>query len=156
MIPQVLIATAIAGVAAAGAWTYQGNRYERLLAEQRTEYATAQVRALEIAHADTIRLRDQAQAAAAAAATRIQRLSADRDRLRAAADGLRNDRATAALRLPGATCQAARDYATAANNVFGECAIAIERLAGQADGHASDARTLSDSWPIPQSFQPQK
>lgn len=147
MIPQIAALAVTAALAAGGVWQYQANKYERMLAEQRTEYATAQVRALEIAHADTIRLRDQAQAAAAAATTRLQRLSADRDRLRAAADGLRGDLATAALRLPDATPDAVIEYATALDSVFLDCTARYEQLATKADGHASDVQTMIESWP---------
>lgn len=147
MIPQIAALAVTAALAAGGVWQYQANKYERMLAEQRTEYATAQVRALEIAHADTIRLRDQAQAAAAAATTRLQRLSADRDRLRAAADGLRGDLATAALRLPDAPADAVIEYAAALDSVFLDCTARYEQLATKADGHASDVQTMIESWP---------
>lgn len=147
MIPQIAALAVTAALAAGGAWQYQSARYERLLAEQRTEYATAQVRALEVAHADTQRLQAQAQAAAAAAATRIHRLSADRDRLRAAADGLRGDLATAALRLPDATPDAVIEYAAALDSVFLDCTARYEQLATKADGHASDVQTMIESWP---------
>lgn len=147
MIAQLAAIAVTAALSAGGAWQYQANKYERLLVEQRTEYATAQVRALEVAHADTIRLQEATSKALAAAATRLQRLSADRDRLRATADGLRDDLATATSRLPTATCDAAREYAAASTDVFGRCAAALERLASQADGHAIDTRTLSEAWP---------
>ena len=98
MIPVLAAAAISAVLAAGGAWQYQANKYERLLAEQRTEYATAQVRAVEIAHADTIRLQAQASKAAADAATRQRSLAADRDRVRAAADGLSIAATDAAIR----------------------------------------------------------
>ena len=148
MYAQAIALAVTAALSAGGAWQYQSARYERLLAEQRTEYATAQVRALEIAHADTIRLQAQASKAAAAAATRLQRLSADRDRLRTAADGLRDDLATATSRLPHAPPDAVIEYATATTDVFGQCAAALERLAATAQGHADDVQTLTEAWPI--------
>ena len=146
--PVTLITHSVVAVAAAaGAWVWQANSYEAKLAAVQTEYAQAQARAVEIAHADTIRLQAQASKAAAAAATRIHRLSADRDRLRAAADGLRNDLATAALRLPDATPDAVIEYATALDSVFLDCTARYEQLATKADGHASDVQTMIESWP---------
>ena len=147
MYAQAIALAVCAAICAAGAWQYTSAIYQRQISDLKTEYAQAQVRALEIAHADTIRMQSQAQAAAAAAATRLQRLSADRDRLRAAADGLRDDLATSSVQLPHASCPAVRDYATASTDVFQQCAIALERLAGQADGHASDSLTLQSAWP---------
>lgn len=147
MYAQAIALAVSAAIGAGGAWVWQSNKYERLLSEQRTEYATAQARALERAHADTQRLQDQASKAAAAATARAKRLADDRDALRAAADGLRDDIATARLRLPSATCDAAVEYATAATDVFQQCATALERLAEKTDGHANDAKTLMESWP---------
>lgn len=140
-----------AGVAAVagftGAWTYQSARYERLLTTQQTEYLKRDFKALEIAHADTIRLHEQAAKAASAATTRQNRIAADRDRLRADVDGLRDELTASRLQLPDASCPSVRDHAAALNNVFGQCAAAIEGLAGKADGHASDSLMLQEAWP---------
>lgn len=45
------------------------------------------------------------------------------------------------------TCTSVRDYAATATAVFGECAVALEEMARKADGHALDAKTLTESWP---------
>jgi hypothetical protein len=45
------------------------------------------------------------------------------------------------------TCTSVRDYATTATAVFGECTVALEEMARKADGHALDARTLTEAWP---------
>lgn len=145
MIARIAILAVTAALAAGGAWQYQANKYERLLSDQRTEYATAQFRALEVAHAETVRLRDKAQAAAVAASDRIKSLAADRDSLRAVADGLRDDLNTAANRLPSATPDAVLEYATAVNEVYGLCAIRLEQLAVKAQGHADDVQTLIET-----------
>lgn len=148
MYAQLAALAVTAAVAAGGAWQYASAIYQRQISDLKTEYLKRDFKALEIAHADTIRMQSQAQAAAAAAATRLQRLSADRDRLRGTVDGLRDDLATATSRLPTATCDAAREYAAASTDVFGQCAAALERLAGQADGHAIDVQTLTEAWPV--------
>ena len=139
MYAKAIALAVTAAIAAGGAWQYQANKYERLLAEQRTEYATAQVRALEIAHAETIRMQAQASKAAAAAAARLRSLDADRGRLRAAADGLRGDLATATHSLPSATCDSTRAYAATITELLGTMEAAGGAIAGQADGHAIDS-----------------
>ena len=67
--------------------------------------------------------------------------------LRVSADSLRDDLSSYRSQLPGASCDAVRSHAAALNTVFGECSRAIEGLAGQAQGHASDALTLQQAWP---------
>lgn len=147
MIKYLATAAVTAAMAAGGAWQYQANHYERLLAEQRTEYATAQVRALEIAHADTIRMQAQAQTAAAAAATRLRGIAADRDRLRAAADGLSIAATDAASRACSDTTAARSEPAAALADVFGQCVGALKEVAEHADRWASEAVMLRDAWP---------
>lgn len=148
MYAQAIAIAVSAAVGAAGAWQYTSAIYQRQISDLKTEYAQAQVRAVEIAHADAIRLQDQASKAAAAAAARLQRLAADRDALRVATDGLRDDLATARARIPELPPVAVAEYATALSTVFGECAVEYEALAGKADGHRSDVQTLIESWPV--------
>lgn len=73
------------------------------------------------------------------------------DAARAERDGLRDQLDTAASNLPSATCAAARDYGATATAVLAECGAALEDLARKADGHALDARTLIQSWPVTES-----
>ena len=120
-------------------WSYVTAKSERDLETLKTAYAQAQSLATEKAHADTIRLQAQADKAAANAALRYRALALERDRTRAAADGLRTQLASAAHDLPTATCDSTRAYTATLGAVFGECAQAVERLASQADGHAIDA-----------------
>jgi hypothetical protein len=81
------------------------------------------------------------------AAKRAQENSAAAAAARAERDGLRNQINAATSALPTATCSSARDYAATATAVFEQCAAALEELATKADGHATDARTLTNSWP---------
>jgi len=143
-----LAATAAVAAAFAAGWTAQGWRADAALAQLRTEYATAQHRALETAHANTLRLQDTADAAARQQAARTQTLARAADALRAERDGLRHDLATAAsLRVPSTAPAASPDHAAAAAELLAECAGAVADLAIKADGHASDARALSEAWP---------
>lgn len=147
MIPVLAAAAISAVLAAGGAWQYQANKYERVLSEQRTEYATAQVRALEMANADTIRLQAQAQTAAAAAAARLRGIAADRERLRVTADGLSNAATDAASRACSDTTAARSEPAAALADVFGQCVGELKEVAEHADRWASEAVMLLDAWP---------
>ena len=62
------------------------------------------------------------------------------DRLRLAINTIRNG-------LPAASPDACRSTAGTALAVFGDCAAALGKLAGEADGIASDRQTLIDAWP---------
>ena len=65
----------------------------------------------------------------------------------AAAGQLRDELAAARGRLPTAPAEACRATAGAALELLGACAEEYRAVAAAADGHASDARTLSDAWP---------
>jgi len=57
-----------------------------------------------------------------------------------------NTRNSAAIN--SSTCSSVRDYATTATAVFSECTSALTEMAGKAQGHALDSRTLREAWPI--------
>jgi low affinity Fe/Cu permease len=57
-----------------------------------------------------------------------------------------NQRNSAAIN--SSTCTSVRDYSATTTTVFGECTVALEEMARKADGHALDARTLKESWPV--------
>ena len=151
--PATLITHGIVAVAAAaGAWVWQANSYEAKLAAVQTEYAQAQARAVEIAHADTIRLQEKADHAQANAAVRIRTASADRDLLRAAVDRLRGDLARYRAEresVPGDPVSPGADYTSALETVLGDCTAEVVRMAGLAQGHANDVQTLREAWPTP-------
>ena len=145
--PVTLITHGIVAVAAAaGAWVWQAHSYEAKLATVQTEYAQAQARAVEIAHADTIRLQKKADDAQAKATIRINRMVADRASLQSAVDGLRGD-LTASGNAATDTGAASTDNAAAARVVSAECADALAAMAGHADGWRSEAMTLREAWP---------
>lgn len=148
MIPvQLIIAAVIAAVSFATAWTYQGNHYERVIAEQRAAQSVLLVEAHANAKRETERMAQAKDAAERKARVREATLARDLARTRSVADGLRDDLATARSALPTASCDSVRVHAATLNTVFGECAAAIEGLAGQAQGHAIDTLKLLDAWP---------
>lgn len=74
--------------------------------------------------------------------------------IRIAADGARSEldrlRITIKKRSAAVTASPASavDYSIASADVFGECSAELTALAGKADGHASDIRTMTEAWPV--------
>lgn len=146
MIPIVFAAVAaLAGFT--GAWQIQAMRHDAAIASIKAEYLKRDFKALENAHADTIRLQTRKDEAERKARSREIALAGDLSRVRDVADGLRGELNAARAALPDAACAAVREHAAALNSIFGECADRLEAMAGKAQGHASDALTLLDAWP---------
>jgi hypothetical protein len=146
---------AAAVVAAAGAWFFQDARMDAAVAEIRLEMAAAQVQAAgeKVQSVKQARTEEQTiaktyQEALNAARTREALLRTEIDHLRHVSDGLRDQNADAARRLAAAPRGAVLEYATALGAVFDDCRAAYADLAGAADGHASDVRTLREAWPV--------
>lgn len=74
--------------------------------------------------------------------------------IRLAADGARSEldrlRITIKKRSAAVTASPASavDYSIAVSELFAECAGEYQALAGKADGHASDIRTMIEAWPV--------
>lgn len=137
-----LLAALIAGY---GLWArhMQGIGYNKA----RAEYTAAALVASEAARNKEASWQTQLQKANQDATIRQTKLAADAHTLRAERDGLRDQLATAGRQLPGSSCGSVREYASALNTVFDQCAGAVEGLAGKADGHASDSLMLKQAWP---------
>lgn len=89
----------------------------------------------------------QLQKAQYDAAQREAALRAAADAATDAAGSLRHELTTIRGRLSEATAEACRATAGAALELLGTCADEYRSVAAAADGHASDAKTLSDAWP---------
>ena len=145
--PVTIITHGIVAVAAAaGAWVWQANSYEAKLAEIQTEYAQAQARAVEYAHADTIRLQEKADNAQAKAAIRIRAAAADAAVLRDSLDRL-SDAADTALRESSDSIAACTAHGATITQLFGQCASRYGEVAGEADKWVNEALTLREAWP---------
>lgn len=74
--------------------------------------------------------------------------------IRLAADGARSelDRLRVTIKKRSSAVAAspasAVDYSIASADVFGECAAELTALAGKADGHVTDLRTMIEAWPV--------
>lgn len=148
--PPVTIMThgIVAVAAAAGAWAWQANSYDAKLAALVAEYAQAQHKAVEHAHAETIRLQERKDKAEVQAARRVRAAAADAAVLRGTLDGLRGDLANGATRYATATEQARADYTATLSALLSDCAGMAGEIAGKADGHVIDLQRLSEAWPV--------
>ena len=81
------------------------------------------------------------------AKARVATLQADAGRATAAADGLRKQLATANQRIVTASRAAVDEYAATAGELLNSCTAEYRAVAAAADGHANDARLISESWP---------
>ena len=146
--PPVTIIThgIVAAAAAAGAWVWQANSYEAKLAAVQTEYAQAQARAVEIAHAETLRYQQQADTAAKNAAKRVRAAAADAAVLRDSLDRL-SDAADTALRESSDSIAACKAHGATVTELFGQCASRYGAVAGAADGWSNEALMLREAWP---------
>lgn len=147
MTTTAIACLASAAIAAAGAWAYQGHRYNAQLAEVQLSYSKRDFTALEAQYADTIRLQKKAEDAQAKAAVRIRNLAADRDILRGAVERLRGDLAENSARYAEATEQARANHTATVSSVLSDCAGEVGELAVKADGHVIDIRRLHEQWP---------
>lgn len=144
-----------AGVAAAAAWVFQDARMDAAVADVRLEQSNAEVRAagelarsVKQARADERAINKTYVEAINAARTRETLLRTEIDHLRGVSDGLRDQNATAARLLAAAPPSAVLEYAAALGVVFNDCRAAYGELVPKADGHAGDARTLREAWPV--------
>ena len=134
--------------AAAGMWVFQDARMDAAVAEVRLEQTNERLGAVSQARVDERVVNKTYQEALNAARTREISLRRDRDAARAESDGLRDQAADAARRLADAPPSAVLEYATAVNQLFADCSRSYQELAGKADGHSLDVRTLSEAWPV--------
>ena len=83
--------------------------------------------------------------------TRQAALQSDLLRSRAAADSLRQQArlASSRINLPETSGVSIAEYALAINELLDACSTEYTAMAGAADGHAADARTLKEAWPAP-------
>lgn len=139
-----------AAIAALCVWVFQGARMDAAVADVRLEQSNERLRAVSTARANERAITKTYQEALNAARTRETVLRRDRDAARAESDGLREQAADAAHRIADLATPAPtiREYAATVNELLTDCSRSYQELAGKADGHAADVRTLTSAWPV--------
>ena len=142
MNPQLIIAALIAAAGFASGWHVQTIRYTAKEA-QNAKQELVQIRQ---SAATTVRRMDNTLLAENAATDRAVVLRRDLDGARTELERLR---ITLTHRVPGtATATGACAVGTpAVDQLLFECAADLTEMAGKADRHANDAKTLSEAWP---------
>ncbi len=138
-------------------WFFQEARLGSDLADVRLESSQyrAEVLAEKAAAAERVRKVEgdwnaKYQTAVNSARDRERVLRADLVAVRGASERLRTQASEAARRLAQAPAPAVLEYANTLGDVFAECSARYGEVAAAADGHASDARTLIEAWPVNQ------
>lgn len=145
MLPLIFAGvSALAG--ATGAYLWQENHYERVIAEQRATQSALLAEAHAHARRETQRLQEAKDKALKAAALRqsalARDLAANRDALRMLS-GAADSTIRAAQHSHGA-CLAA---AATQGDVLNQCSARLVDVGEAADRHVSDIQTLIESWP---------
>lgn len=145
MLPLIFAGvSALAG--ATGAYLWQENRYERVIAEQRTAQAALLAEAHANARRETKRLQEAKDKALKAAAVRqsalANDLAANRDAL-----GRLSHAADSALRTASDSHSSCKLVAAAATDVFQQCSGRLVEMGKAADDWHSEAVTLREAWP---------
>ena len=144
---KTAIVASIFMIGAASGYIAQGWRYGKQIADIQAQHATALASANQKALDDTIKMQRAKDEAIKAAEQRAKTQAANADAARNERDGLRAQLAATAVQLPSASCTSVRDYATTLTGLFDQCAGAYQDMAGQAAGHAADARLMLEAWP---------
>lgn len=137
-----LISAGLAAVLAAGAaWHVQGTR----ITQMELDHANERIATQHAARSALERSLSRLSTAQAQAQSRARVGAAELDANAAGLIGLRNT--SASVRAAATTPDASAAYAAAVSELFERCGQELVRVAGQADGHASDVKTLTEAWP---------
>ncbi len=137
-----------AAVAAAGVWVFQDARMDAAVADVRLEQSDERLRAVSTARANERAISKTYQGALNEARVREAALRRDFAAADLESGGLRDQLSEASRRIAAAPPGALIEYASTVNQLLAECSRSYQELAGAADGHAADARTLSAAWPV--------
>jgi septal ring factor EnvC (AmiA/AmiB activator) len=146
------LAASLAGalLGAAGAWWVQSLKIDKLAAEH-TAYVIEAEAFANLAEAKRVAMeikwKQEVDDAKAEAKEREKQLVSDLDAATRAAERLRGDASALRTRLADAPAAACLNAAVAAGELLAECGEAYRDLAGAADRHVSDVRTLTQAWP---------
>ncbi len=147
IIPGVIWFTICAGLFIWGGINdYKVNSAQNDLAQFKATQAEAIVTAQKQAAEQTASLERTKDEAIKAAQTRAAENAAAAGRAKSELARLRESSAAGASNAI-TSIAACSEYTATANTVLNECAGALVELAEKADGHSSDVRTLTGSWP---------
>lgn len=142
-----LVLVVLLVLAFAAGWWVNAQRAEARISLLGKEHAEQTMRAGASALASYSRMEKTKDDAIKSAQERAGRLQADAGAAAAVADGLRKQLAGVPARIAAASRAAVDEYAATAGELLGACTAEYQWVARQADGHANDARMITESWP---------
>ena len=144
---KALVLAVLLTAAFAAGWWVNAQRAEARISLLKKEHAEQTMRASASALSSYSRMEKTKDEAIKSAQSRAERLQADAGGAAAAADGLRKQLAGMPARIAAASRAAVDEYAATAGELLGACTAEYQWMARQADGHANDARMITESWP---------
>ncbi len=144
---KALVLAVLLVLAFASGWWVNAQRAEASISLLKKEHAEQTMRAGASALASYSRMEKTKDEAIKSAQARAESLQADAGAAAAAADGLRKQLAGVPARIAAASRAAVDEYAATAGELLGACTAEYQWMARQADGHANDARMITESWP---------
>lgn len=144
------VAAFLAGlaVAAVSTWHVQAWRYDAQIAGIKTAHAQAATLASEEAARNFRAITTQYEGALNDARKREADLRRNVAAARTESDGLRDAIYAFRAKLPNASAATVAVAADTAAELLGACVNEYQDVAAAADGHAADARTLVEAWPV--------
>lgn len=144
---KALVLAVLMAMAFAAGWWVNAQRAEARISLLKKEHAEQTMRAGAHALESYSRMEKTKDEAIKSAQERAGRLQADAGRAAAATDSLRKQLAGVPARIAAASRAAVDEYATTAGELLSACTAEYQWMARQADGHANDARMITESWP---------
>lgn len=144
---QTLMGLLLCLVCFAAGWWVCGQRATAQISLLKQEHAEQVNRAGASVLATYTKMEKTKDEAIKLAQARATALEADAGRASAAADSLRKQLASVPARVAAASRTAVDEYAATAGELLSSCTAEYQRVASQADGHAADARLISEAWP---------
>ena len=144
------VAAFLAGLAmaATAAWHIQAWRYDAQIAGLKTAHAQAATLASEEAARNFRAITTKYEGALNDARKREADLRRNVAAARTESDGLRDAIYAFRAKLPNASAATVAVAADTAAELLGACVNEYQDVAAAADGHAADARTLVEAWPV--------
>jgi chromosome segregation ATPase len=144
---QALVLAVLLAVSFSAGWWVNAQRAEARMSLLKKEHVTQEKQALEASLASYSRMEKTKDEAIKSAQARADHLQADAGAAAAAADSLRKQLAGVPARISAASRAAVDEYAATAGELLSACTEEYQWMARQADGHANDARMITESWP---------
>lgn len=143
----LLTALLAAAVAGGGAWTYQGARWGKQVAQMELAQSQAALRDAERAFRQFQDMEVKKDVAIKHGEVRRAALARDVAAATGAVERVRGA-AAEAVRDAGASHAACLDRAAALSAVFGKCVGRYRELGSRTQGHTGDVETLMEAWPV--------